>query len=327
MLVFILVILADHIFIPKYVTENQDGSITAEFYKEKSDIDVVFVGPSTVHYCVSPVYMWDKYGFTSYDRSNASQTVWQSYYMLEDTFKYKKPKLVMLDVSFMRNGEEFIEEPSNRKCIEGMKNVFAKWGAIQASKYEQEQPLSYFIPVLRYHSRWKNLEKQDFDYAFNKPLVTYNGYIMDFTVAEDQNLYETESIAFDDFPDKSMDYLNRIIALCRAEGTKLVLMKTPTFTNTWHSEYDERLEKIAAANDLTYVNFCSLTEEIGLVPAADYIDDGEHTNVIGAEKFSDYLGAYIIDNFIQVNHEADERLVSEWSDKLSRYEKARKRGE
>lgn len=327
-MVLVLIVLADHIFIPKYVNENIDGSITSEFYNEKSDIDVVFLGPSTVHYCISPVYMWDKFGFTSYDRSNASQTVWQSYYMLKDTLRVKSPELVMLDVSFMRNGEEYIEEASNRKCIEGMKNIFDKWGAIKASMYKDEQPLSYYFPVLRYHSRWKDLKPEDFEYAFKRPLVTYNGYLMDFTVVKDQHLYETEPIEFDDFPEKSMEYLQKIMDLCKDTGIRLVLMKTPTFTNTWHDEYDVRMEEIASDNGISYINFCKYADEMGLVPAEDYIDDGEHTNIYGAQKVSEYIGEYIINNdYIHSEHEQDEALIKEWNEKLSRYEADKNRGE
>lgn len=315
-----LTVLLDHIFIPKYISENQDGRITGEFYRQTTDMDVIFLGASTVHYAISPDYMWGHYGFSSYDRSNASQTIWQSYYMLEDTLKFKRPSLVMLDVSFMKNGQEFIEEPSNRKTIEAMKDPVAKYGAVMSSKYFEEQPLSYYFPILRYHSRWKELKAEDYRYAFASPDVTYEGYIMDFTIPEEQSIYPVEDIEFADFPEKSMVYLYKIIELCKKENIKLVLMKTPTYVNNWHREYDERLNEIALENNLTYINFVEYDKDMDLKVRVDFIDDGEHMNVSGAEKFSNYLGKYITNNFDLPVH--DEGFNSIWQQKYERYENA-----
>lgn len=323
-LIVSITILLDHIFIPKYISENQDGRITGEFYQEETNLDVIFLGASTVHYAISPDYMWGLYGFSSYDRSNASQTLWQSYYMLKDTLKFKRPSLVMMDVSFIKNGEEFIEEPSNRKTIEAMRDPLAKYGAIMSSKYSEEQPLSYYFPILRYHSRWKDLKSEDFDNAFSSPLVTYHGYLMDFTIPAEQNIYPVEAIEFENFPAKSMEYMNRIVDLCQKENIPLVLMKTPTYVNSWHEEYDDYLMVYAKEKGITYINFGDYDREMDIEVRVDYIDDGEHMNVAGAQKFSRYLGNYICENFEMPEH--DEKYIQIWNAKLERYESAVEKG-
>ncbi|MBR6329434.1 MAG: SGNH/GDSL hydrolase family protein [Lachnospiraceae bacterium] len=324
-LAILLTVLLDHIFIPKYISENQDGSITREFYIQADRPEVIFLGASTVHYCISPDYLYKCSGITSYDRSNASQTLWQSYYLLKDTLTVSKPKLVALDVSFLKNGEEFIEEPSNRKVIEHMRDPVSKLGAVLSSAGDFEQPAGYFIPVLRYHSRWKDLKEEDFRYAFNAPCVTYDGYLMDSSIPEEQHIYEPEPIDDPSFAPKAEEYLDRIIELCKNEGIELLLMKTPTFVNSWHTEYDEALEKKAGSNGIRYINFSPLADEMGIRVRTDYIDDGEHMNISGAHKFTEYLGEYINNNYAPASDE-DEVLKKKWSEKLGAYEKAAAEG-
>ena len=311
----------NRVFTPKYIKENTDGRITGEFYTQAKDPDVVFLGASTVHYCVSPDHMWKTSGFTSYDRSNASQTMWQSYYMLKDTLSVTRPSLVVLDVSFVRNGEEFIEEPSSRKAIDGMRDPLAKLGAAMSSKGEDEQVISYFLPVLRFHSRWKELDRDDWVYAFKRIDVTHDGYLMDFSIAKEQHIYENTEPPLPAFPEKSADYLNRIIRECADKGIPLFLMRTPSFQTGWYDEYDEMMDDLCEKEGLAYVNFTKKVEDIGIDVRRDYIDDGQHMNVVGAHKFSEYLGGYLRDNYELPFHDND-AVSDSWNRKLLAYESA-----
>lgn len=327
----ILVSLMDHILAPKYITENQDGRITREFYEVGTDLDVIALGSSTMYNAFSPDYLWGRYGFTSYVRSNASQTLWQSYYLLKDAFDTKHPSLVVLDMSFIKYGDEFIEEPSNRKTIESMRNPLCKYGAVKASMYEEEDILSYYFPVLRYHSRWKELTSEDLKYSYIAPRVTFDGYLMDFTIPDEQNIYEPDDLDSVNFPEKSLEYLDKIIELCKKENVPILLMKTPTYVNSWHGVYDDEISKIANAAGVSYVNFDDYADECGIVVRTDYIDDGSHLNIVGAEKFCDFFGAYIKDNYELADHrqgltDSDKKICERWNAALSLYEEKREAG-
>jgi len=322
LLVVVLVFVGDRLFIPKYISENTDGRITSEFYDVKTDVDVIFLGASTIHYAISPDYLWGEYGFTSYDRSNASQTLWQSYYMLQDTLAYKRPSLVVLDLGFLKYGAEFVEEPGNRKTIEGMRNIKAKIGAVNASAHETEQKLSYFLPILRYHSRWKDLKSEDVEYMFHSKTVTYDGYIMDFGKIDGANAYDGTEAEFEAFPDKALEYLDKIIDTCQKENIPLLLIKMPTYVNGWGKSYDEAAAQLAKDKGVDFVTFMDRQEEIGLDGNEHYID-AEHTNVTGAEIFSKYFGAYIIDHYELPDHSEDAALQAVWDEKLARYEQAK----
>ena len=160
LVIFIKIVIAvsfivtlNRIFMPKYINENQDGRITGEYYREEGKSDVIFVGSSTVYSGVSPIQLFKDYGITSYDRSNASQTTWISYYMIEDAIKYSKPRLVCFDVSFSRNDDNYVEEASTRKALDGMRFGISKINCINEAMGEDEKLIEYLFPLFRFHSR------------------------------------------------------------------------------------------------------------------------------------------------------------------------------
>ncbi|MBQ9606419.1 MAG: hypothetical protein IJV16_04510, partial [Lachnospiraceae bacterium] len=134
----ILLYVLSLVFSPKYISENQEGRITAEFYRETTDLDVVFFGTSTSYCSIAPPYLWHRYGFTSYTRACDSETMWQTYYLLRDTVKYNKPDVVVCDMSGIKFGEEFVEEPANRKIMDGMRFSADKLKCARVSMHEDE---------------------------------------------------------------------------------------------------------------------------------------------------------------------------------------------
>lgn len=177
-IIFVLCIfLLQRLVCPKYVSEVKEGNFTAEYYKETTKHDVIMIGDCEVYENLNPMYLWEQYGITSYIRGNAQQLVWQSYYMLEDTLKTEKPKVVVYNVRALTYDKPQKEE-YNRMILDGMRWSKTKYEAIQASMCPNEQLLDYIFPILRYHDRILDLEKEDFTYFMQSPKVTHNGYYM-----------------------------------------------------------------------------------------------------------------------------------------------------
>ncbi|MCR5508706.1 MAG: SGNH/GDSL hydrolase family protein [Lachnospiraceae bacterium] len=286
-----LVITLNRIFLPKYVNENQDGRITQEYYRYAKDTDVIFAGSSTVHSGIDPRVLFDEQGISAYLRANASQTMWISYYMIEDAIRCHKPELVCIDMTFIKYGDDFVEEPSTRKALDGMRMSLSKINCIKASMGEDEKMADYIMPLFRFHSRWKELTLDDFRYAYyNKP-VTVKGYLPDDEVesAEEGELVYTREGDTSISP-KNIYYLRKAIELCEKNGIQVMLFKVPAHSSNWSRDYDEQISAIAAEYGVSYINFDDLNDDIGLDYSTDTPDGGSHLNANGAVKFSSYLG-------------------------------------
>ena len=135
MFLFITLWFLQKLLVPKYVTAIVEGSLIEEYYHEETDHDVVFIGDCEVYENISPITLWEKYGITSFIRGGAQQLIWQSYYLLEETLKYEKPKVVVFNVLAMKYDE--LEGSYNRLNLDGMK-LMEKIKAVKASMMDDE---------------------------------------------------------------------------------------------------------------------------------------------------------------------------------------------
>lgn len=316
----VVLYLAQRLVMPKYQTDVVEGSMIEEYYKEKLGHEVVFIGDCEVYENFSTMKLWEDYGITSYIRGSSQQLAWQSYYLLEDTLKTEKPKVVVFNVLSLKYNVPQ-KEAYNRMSIDGMRWSMSKVNNIKASMTSEENFLDYVFPILRYHARWSELEKQDFEHLFSKDLVTHNGYYMRVDVRPQGEF--PDPMPLDDYTlgSNAMSYLDKMTKLCKDNGIEFVLIKAPTEYPYWYPEWDDQIVKYANDNNLTYINMIPLQDEIGLDMSVDTYDAGLHLNLSGAEKLSTYFGKFLVDNYQLTDYRSDESYSKEYNKKLDYYYK------
>lgn len=87
-----LFILLNLLLQPKYMEELVEGSMLSQYYREAGGHDVIFLGDCEVYSNFSPMELYRSRGITSYVRGSSQQLLWQSYYILEETFRYELPR-------------------------------------------------------------------------------------------------------------------------------------------------------------------------------------------------------------------------------------------
>ncbi len=311
---------------PKYMSSIHEGNLVEEYYKEKKLHDVIFIGDCEVFSNISPVTLWEEYGITSYIRGSAQQLIWQSYYLLEDTLLYEKPKVVVFNVLAMKYNEPQ-KEAYNRLTLDGMKLSVAKLKAIKASETEGESVITYLFPLLRYHSRWNELTAEDFKYLFHKDNLSHNGYLMRVDCKPVDMIPKGKKLADYRFGDKAYAYLDRITKLCKEKNIKLILIKSPSVYPYWYQEWDSQMSEYAKTNELTYINFLDEVQKMGIDYSKDTFDGGLHLNLSGAEKFSRYFGRILSEKFSLPDHREEEKYAKLWEKKVIFYEAMREKQE
>ena len=321
-LVLILVIgslyLLQRLLVPKYQTGIVEGSMVEEYYKDESDHEVLFVGDCEVYENFSTITLWENYGITSYIRGSAQQLTWQSYYLLEDALRYETPKVVVFNVLALKYNEPQ-SEAYNRMSIDGMKWSSSKVNNIMASMTKEEYLIDYMFPLLRYHSRWSELNSDDFEHIFSKDLVTHNGYYMRVDSKAQGEFPSPTPLADYTLGDTAMGYMQKMADLCEEKGIELVLIKAPTEFPHWYDEWDAQEVEFAEENGLDYINYIPLQDEIGLDMSVDTYDAGLHLNTSGAEKMADYFGAWLVETYDLTDYRQDEEVAAIWQEKVDFY--------
>lgn len=280
------------LMMPKYQDTLVEGSFTSEYYKSPKNHEVIFIGDCEVYANFNPMILYEEYGISSYVRGNSQQLIWQSYYILEETLKYEIPKVVVLNVNSLRydKSSEKRSEAYNRLIIDRMKWSDSKINLIKESMLPEETFISYIFPILRYHSRYDELSKEDLKYLVKRDNVTYNGFLINKEVKGVENLPVKRKLNKYDFNSDNIKWLDKILELCKKNNIKLVLIKAPSILPYWYDEYEEQVINYASKNDLMYVNLLNAKDDIGIDYSKDTYDGGLHLNLSGAIKNSKYFG-------------------------------------
>lgn len=305
---------------PKYVDGIVEGAFVAEYYREPDkSFDVVFIGDCEVYENFSPVVLWQDYGIHSYIRGSAEQYIWQSYYLLEDTLRYHTPQVVVFNAQSLQFSESQ-NEAYDRMSLEGMRWSKSKVDAIFASMGPDQHFLDYVFPILRYHSRWSELEATDLEYLFKTRPVTFNGYYMRVDVRPVETLPEPRPLRDYAFGENAWKYLRMMDDLCREKGITLILTKAPSLWPYWYEQWDEQVAAFAEERGLRYIDFLDIQDETGIDYSTDTYDAGLHMNLSGAEKLSRYIGRILSEEEGVPDRRGDPALDAIWAEETAAYE-------
>ncbi len=311
---------------PKYASGiTLEGSMVENWYAHRNEgHQVLFVGDCEVYESFSPVTLFNEFGATSYIRGSAQQLMWQSYYLLRESLKTETPRAVVLSVCSLRYAEPQ-SEAYNRMTLDGMGLSREKFEAVRASLLPEENELSYYIPLLRYHDRIFELTAEDARYLFRGPELTYNGYLMRTEQVPYTRLPSAPVLQDPAFGAKPVEYLERITALCREKGIELILIKSPCLYPAWYGEWDDWLTNYAEQNGVEYINAIPRMDEMGIDLATDTYDGGIHLNVFGAEKYTRWLGAHLKERGLIQDQRLDPVEAARYDDLSRRYEQEKQR--
>lgn len=262
--------------------------------EEPETLDVLVVGDSLSYTTVSPMTLWNEYGIAAFDCGQAGQKIQETYRMLELAFETQSPKLVMLETNTLFR---------KFKGAEGIQEDVEYWG-------------NTMIPLLEYHDVWKNiLGSRVF------PEENYKGFSFRVSVEpfEGDNYMETTQRKAK-IHDATKSYMERIQKLCKENGAELLLFSAPSPLN-YNYKRHKAMKKYAKACEIPYLNLNLKVDELQLDWAKDSLDGGDHLNLSGAEKATEYLGAYLKEHYELADHR-EEKAYAAWVQNAKEYDRA-----
>lgn len=315
-----LVYLLQRLVCPKYMTSLIEGSMIKDYYEETTKHDLIFLGDCEVYANISPMVLYEEEGITSFVRGTSQQLIWQSLGILKETLKYETPKVVVFNVNAMRY-DKAVSEAYNRLTLDKMKWSKEKLEIIKDSMMPEENIITYFFPLLRYHSRITELTNEDFTYLFKSKINTHNGFLINQNVKPVTSFPTKRPLVSYEFAQANYDYLDAIRELCQQHHIKLVLMKAPSLYPYWYDEYEENIINYAEKYHLDYYNFKNLANKIGLDYETDTYDGGLHLNLNGATKLSTYIAHLFKEKYNLKDYRQDDKIKKIYEQKLVKYYK------
>jgi len=262
-------------------------------------LEAVYIGNSGVYRFWQSALAYQEYGITVMNFATASMPGIATEYLMEQTRKNQNVDLFIVDLRAYTDSE--LDGANLHNIIDYFPLSWTRFKLVTRlclyQKYWPFEALEYYFPVLRFHSRWDELTKDDFTAAVDTTKGSY--YYSDFiqTVQTEHDTFLTTENRTE--PQKrAQKALNGLLDYCDENNIKVLFVAAPLLE---HENQKERLNwfcDMVEARGYQAINFNSepTYDAVGLDVSTDFMDN-THTNVYGSIKFTDWLGSYLVENY------------------------------
>lgn len=291
------------------VLEQEDGSF-----------DVILAGPSHMQYAIHPVQLFGEQGIAACNTATAAQSIPTSYYVIREMIDRHDPELVVLDLFCLFLPDAYLNTARVHQAIDNIPLSRNKVDAINDLVPHIKD--EFYIDYLLYHDRWKLLTKEDYTgkenfsekyqllnatYAFTEPFAPVP-------------LEETAPI-----PEVTLDYLKKIVDLCKETDTQLLLTVIPYRGDVDNNDTSAILQQQmyntlalhAAEWDVDFFNGLHYLEDMDFDFTTD-MAEYSHVNISGGYKTSAFYGQYLRDHY-DLPDRSQDPAYADWYAEYNRY--------
>ncbi len=296
------------------------GKYSTYHTEEENSLDVIFFGNSRCNRAINPLVIDDIAGTYSFNYGIQGLRANHVYYRFLDAFKTQKPKLVVIESSIYLPSKEVNESSYLHRTLVSLPTSLFKIKAAMELGDSYSMKLELMLPLLRFHSRFREIESVDYiynmdihpDYPYDNQsseevLKTHRGYTpypTDKTIDKDKGKYFTKdysSITEIGVPDpEADDYFKKMVNIAKENGCKVLVLSIPSAEKNATAKFTTPInnylrEFYADDPDVQVLDLSVIMQEIGL-SYKNYHNEG-HVNRSGAKLISNYVGEYIKENY------------------------------
>ncbi|MCR5398876.1 MAG: SGNH/GDSL hydrolase family protein [Lachnospiraceae bacterium] len=268
----------------------------AGFYAEPKDsIEVMMYGASPVGASFAPGLLWKMGGVTSYPLSTNSQSPVAIKYLIEETYKYQHPGLIIIEPRMFCSDPEKIREDKAhiREVTDNLRYSLTRKRMIDAMLSDDDNKVEYYVDIIKYHSNIGMLldpdEWKKYDYSVSDP---DKGFQYQKEINAQAEFGDTDDKEVMPIPKECEDVLLDLLEYLKDQDADVLFVATPRF---YEYEYECRMNyirDIVEKSGYSFLNMNRHLEEMGFDLKHDF-NDGVHVNLLGSYKCSTYLAQYI----------------------------------
>lgn len=255
--------------------------------------DIVFIGTSHQFCTIDPDLLYNEYGIESFMLATSAQTVPMSYYAAMEAIELKHPDTIVFEISYVAN--DFRTLAGMDHCFfDGFPRCNARKEALN-DLVDKDQQIYYLLPLGMFHSRWKELDEEDFmDFPVSDRGTFFNAQVFRGGEIPIQDPSVSEPI-----PGEMEKYLLMLFDLCEENNVELILYAAP-FNGLYLYDENCTADLLLRESMFNYtgqlceergIEFHNLFYELDAIGINDETDwmDSQHFNCLGQAKLTRYM--------------------------------------
>lgn len=291
---------------------------------ENEKLDMVYIDGSAATMYWQPLKAWNDCGFTSYNYATHMIQAENIKAYLEEARKSQNPELFVIGVRAFEYYSDEEEEAGLRRGSDGMditsisryKLINEYFSNRDISAYTHIAP--YYFDIEKYHTNTGNLASPEaWSLINNKGVSPDKGWewFASYKYIDTPVDFDTEVRA--DLLPNCKKILIDLLEYCREEELKVIFVVSPYQIFEWQQEKYNTIGDIIESYGFDFINTNLCYNEMGIDFSTDFAD-GSHVNLFGAEKYTEFLEKYILDNYDMPDHRGDEEY-SLWNEDYKRF--------
>ena len=306
------------------------------FYAEpKNSLDVILIGSSpTYSSCVFPE-LYGEYGIKAYPLASNVQRPVAGLYLVKEAQKTQSPDLYMFEMRMYVGIEEGLtnSQVNIREVTDNMKYSRNRLDAIKVMTGGRAKELgnvsdklyTFVFDIFKYHSNWRTLidpnQWASVTYTRREPM---KGYKITDKVgpAPETVISEVEAVPLDPYQEAA---LSDLIAYLKDNGLNALFYVSPYTLAEGDAERFATIKEEVETAGFKYLDMNQYYDEIGINFEEDFSDNGVHTNAVGAQKCTRFIGDYLKENYALPDRRVIDEATGEtvgFNDTDSTWEKA-----
>jgi len=283
-----------------WALRDRETTLSCLYSEKKNTVDMLIVGSSHVNSSYMTNLFWEENNASACNVFSWSQPMWISYYYIKEALKTQHPSVIALEMFGMTYGHSSImpEEIdrtnyANSFSIDPGLNFLAMTQTVEKCGLDLRN-YEDFLNLPRYHTRWKTFSKNYLNYNPHQAKDPLKGYGLVLGVSPQEGLdfqASEESVLPYEY---SIEYLDKIVTLCKKEKIDLIFTLTPYKYNETERGIYNWIDTYAAQHEIPFLNYNGADgKRIGIDFNTDLADWG-HTNYYGAQKVTQDLSNYLL---------------------------------
>ena len=276
------------------------------FYAEPDNsLDVIAIGSSPVYPCIATPLLYHDTGIRLYPLSSHMQRPVATPFLIREARKTQSPELFIIEIRMFAAKDEDLRTnmAHTRGVTDNLKYSANRIRTVHAMTQGEEDPLSYYLDIFKYHSNWKTLifweQLRDVFYTWPDDL---KGYVTEDSVGpcDPEDVSEITDIL--PIPAEQEAALEEVFRELEKGGEKALFILLPYACSAEDQQKFNRIQQLVTENGYDFLNMNTVSDGPFLDFSMDYKDYGNHTNALGAAKVTEYLTQYLEANYDLPDH-------------------------
>ncbi len=291
---------------------------------ENEKLDMVYVDGSAATMYWQPLKAWSDCGFTSYNYATHMIQAENIKFYLEEARKSQDPELFVIGVRAFEYYSDEENESGLRRGSDGM-DITSMSRYKMINEYFHNRDISaythiapYYLDIEKYHTNTGNLASPEAWGLINNDGVNPDKgweWPVSYKYMDRPVDFDTEVRA--ELLPNCKKILIDLLEYCKEEELKVVFVVCPYQISEWDQEKYNTIEDIIESYGFDFINTNFYYDEMGIDFSTDFMDVS-HVNLFGAEKYTEFLEKYIMDNYDMPDHRGDEEYDS-WNEDYKRF--------